>query len=238
MEPTDTKTPEQIEEEKKKEQERRIAHEKECEARPYKLYAGTPYRSAVPPWGENDYMEVCTSTSGFEVFTKDVEVIKSACAQLGITWFRIETNRGNTIFESENFIRQEQMHQKERAEKEAEMIARCESFNALPEVIIQWQLPEGAIVQLKKTGAAEYKAGWSSSKMYRGSVGLELSIPGTMKASSLYPDGWITRDGKIQKKKLREAFASWPAAVVEALIDGGLKTYEEARNNIRRQYGI
>lgn len=175
--------------------------------------------------------------SGFEVYTKDIELIKSACALLDLKFYKIEDD-WTTIYESEPVIAQET---RRKAESDAEAVAmqvKADAFNALPEVIKQWNLSEGAIVQLKKTGAAEYKRGWSNTNMARGGTDIILSIPGTMKASSIYPSSWITADDKIQKKKLREAFSSWPAAVVEALIDGGLKEYVNAKDGIRNKYRV
>lgn len=233
METTDIKTPEQITEE----ETRKKAYEEERKNRPYKLYAGGFYRHEVAPYDGQHFEEECSGMSGFEVYTKDIESIKSACALLGLKFYKIEDDR-TTIYESEPVIAQETRRKAEYEATAAAMQAKADAFNALPEVIKQWNLPEGAIVQLKKTSAAEYKREWSNTNMASGGTDIILSIPGTMKASSIYPSSWITNDGKIQKKKLRESFSSWPAAVVEALIDGGLKEYVNAKDGIRNKYRV
>ena len=233
METTNTKNPEQIIEE----EARKKAYEEERKNRPYKLYAGGSYRKEVTPYDGQHFEEECTGMSGFEVYTKDIELIKSACALLGLKFFRIEDDY-TTIYESEPVIAQENRRKAESDATATAMQEKADAFNALPEVIKQWNLPEGAIVQLKKTGAAKYKRGWSNTIMARGGTDIILSIPGTMKVSSLYPSSWITADDKIQKKKLRESFSSWPAAVVEALINGGLKEYVQTKQNIRHKYRV
>ncbi len=233
METTDIKTPEQILEE----ETRKKARDEERKNRPYKLYAGGSYRHEVAPYDGQHFEEECSGMSGFEVYTKDIETIKSACALLGLKFFKIEDD-WTTIYESDPVVAQENRRKAKSDAKAVEMQAKADAFNALPEVIKQWNLPEGAIVQLKKTGAAEYKRGWSNTNMYHGGTDIILSIPGTMRASSIHPSSWITADGKIQKKKLREAFSSWPAAVVEALIDGGLKEYVNAKDGIRNKYRV
>jgi len=231
------KTEAQIEEEKKIEEARRIRYEEERKARPYHLYAGGSYRKEVKPYDGQHFEEECTGMSGFEVYTKDIESIKNACALLGLKFFRIEHDHA-TIYESDLVIVQENRHKAESDAAATLMQAKADEFNTLPEVIQEWNLPEGAIVQLKKTGAAEYKRGWSNTNMASGGTDIILSIPGTMKASSIYPGNWITADSKIQKKKLKEAFSSWPAAVVEALINGGLKEYANAKQGIRNKYRV
>jgi len=234
METTDIKTPEQILEE---EARRKIAREEERKNRPYKLFVGGSYRKEVAPYDGQHFEEECNGMSGVEIYTKDIESIKNACELLGLKFFRIEDD-DTTIYKSETVIAQETRRKAESDAVAAAMQAKADAFNALPEVIKQWDLPEGAIVQLKKTGAAEYKRGWSNTSMASGGTDIILSIPATMKASSLYPSSWITADGKIQKKKLREAFSSWPAAVVEALIDDGLKEYVNAKQGIRNKYRV